>query len=239
VEFVDIGEQSVKNIPVLIHAYTLSLGAEDPRSPKAPPQKKAARSAIWPIAITAASVATLGGIGFAYQTVTRSNAPIAAIAPQAALTVEPSVRAAPAQSQSEKQALRAVPLAPDRPDPPPRIGLDPPRDSSDPQHAPTASEHPSVVDIKAPCVQIRMACEQAGFAYGGVREGSGLQVDCIRPIMRGIPRPPWARRPLPQVDPQIVEACRARNASFGEMPLQPLQRGPWQMLARPMGRMRY
>ncbi len=71
---------------------------------------------------------------------------------------------------------------------------------------------------QGPCLQIRAACEQAGFAQGAAREGNGIVVDCVRPIMLGTPQPRRASLPLPQVDPQLVDACKARNPGFGEAP---------------------
>jgi len=65
-----------------------------------------------------------------------------------------------------------------------------------------------------PCRQIRAACEQAGFKQGGAKEGSGLLVDCVRPIVQGTPPRPNTMA-LPQVDPQLVEACKQRNPNFG------------------------
>jgi hypothetical protein len=66
-----------------------------------------------------------------------------------------------------------------------------------------------------PCAALRQVCAQAGFVPQGARAGEGLVVDCIRPIMQGIPQPPRATKSLPAVDPQLVEACRAQNPSFG------------------------
>jgi beta-lactamase class C len=65
------------------------------------------------------------------------------------------------------------------------------------------------------CDRITVACEQGGFAYGRQKSGIGLEVDCIRPIMEGTSQPPQASRPLPQIDPQVVTACKASNPSFG------------------------
>ena len=65
------------------------------------------------------------------------------------------------------------------------------------------------------CRQIRAACESAGFAQGAARQGIGLQVHCMVPIMQGRPQPPTARRPLPKVDPQLAANCGARVARFG------------------------
>jgi hypothetical protein len=75
---------------------------------------------------------------------------------------------------------------------------------------------------------------QAGFVPQGARAGDGLVVDCIRPIMQGIPQPQRAAKPLPAVDPQLVEACRAQNPNFG-MPNQAAQQQ--RMQQQPMQRM--
>jgi hypothetical protein len=69
--------------------------------------------------------------------------------------------------------------------------------------------------VPRPCAALRAVCMQAGFVPQGARAGEGLVVDCIRPIMQGIPQPPRAAKPLPAVDPQLVEACRAQNPNFG------------------------
>jgi hypothetical protein len=66
------------------------------------------------------------------------------------------------------------------------------------------------------CEQIAAACESAGFVRGAAREGAGLRADCINPIMQGMPQPPRATKPLPQVDPQLVADCRASNPRFGQ-----------------------
>ena len=75
---------------------------------------------------------------------------------------------------------------------------------------------------EGPCRQIAAACRDAGFVQGGARNGEGIQVDCIRPIMLGIAQPRNATKPLPPLDAQIVAACKARNADFG----QPGRRAP-------------
>ena len=67
-----------------------------------------------------------------------------------------------------------------------------------------------------PCEQITAACESAGFVRGAGPEGAGLRVDCINPIIQGTPQPPRASKPLPQVDPQLVAACKATNPRFGQ-----------------------
>src|SRR5262249_17560750 len=115
VEFVDIGEQSVKNIPTPIHAYPVALGGENPRLHKTPQQPKKAKgsTAIWPIAITAASVAVLAITGLVYQTVANTNARPSA--PAQVATVEQNDRTRPAQKPVEASALQVVPPAGDRP----------------------------------------------------------------------------------------------------------------------------
>jgi hypothetical protein len=69
---------------------------------------------------------------------------------------------------------------------------------------------------QAPCRRIRLACESAGFTQGAAREGVGLQVHCINPIMQARAQPPTARRPLPRVSPQLVADCEASNPVFGQ-----------------------
>jgi N-acetylglucosamine-6-sulfatase len=69
---------------------------------------------------------------------------------------------------------------------------------------------------RRPCVDIRAACQDAGFLRGGAREGAGLFVDCIAPVMRGTPQRPKASKPLPSIDPELVAACQARNPNFGQ-----------------------
>src|SRR5262249_17586008 len=78
------------------------------------------------------------------------------------------------------------------------------------------------------CAALRTVCLQAGFVPQGARAGEGLVVDCIRPLMQGIPQPRRATKPLPAVDPQLVEACRAQNPNFGMVNAAQQQRGPQQ-----------
>ena len=66
-----------------------------------------------------------------------------------------------------------------------------------------------------PCAKITAACAQAGFVPNGAKMGLGIAVDCIRPIMIGTPQRKQATKALPQVDPQVVRACRERNPDFG------------------------
>ena len=85
-----------------------------------------------------------------------------------------------------------------------------------------------------PCQAIRQVCLQAGFVREGVRAGDGLVVDCIRPIMMGRAQRPRATKPLPAVDPALIEACRAQNPNFGMGNAQ-RRNGPGQAPGQPPG----
>lgn len=65
---------------------------------------------------------------------------------------------------------------------------------------------------RAACEQIRTACRNAGFVPGGGAR-NGLVLDCFNPIVKGTAQPKAASRPLPAINPQLVEACRAGNDS--------------------------
>jgi hypothetical protein len=86
---------------------------------------------------------------------------------------------------------------------------------------------------RGPCEQITAACQGAGFTPGSARVGTGLQADCIAPIMQGTVQPRRVRNPLPQVDPKLITDCKASNPHFGqrsvppsEPPAQSLPAGP-------------
>jgi len=66
-----------------------------------------------------------------------------------------------------------------------------------------------------PCAKITAVCSQAGFVPNGAKTGVGIEVDCIRPIMAGTPQRAQATKALPQVDPQVVQACKERSPKFG------------------------
>jgi hypothetical protein len=67
-----------------------------------------------------------------------------------------------------------------------------------------------------PCDQITGACKAAGFTQGSVGTGTGLQLDCVIPIMQGTAQPPGTALPLPHVAPQVVAACKALHPDFGQ-----------------------
>ena len=82
------------------------------------------------------------------------------------------------------------------------------------QSAPAESAPLQAVPMK-PCAQIRAACTQAGFVPKGANRGVGIMVDCIRPILAGNLQRKRATKPLPQIDPQVVVACKNQNPNFG------------------------
>jgi hypothetical protein len=63
-----------------------------------------------------------------------------------------------------------------------------------------------------PCAKIAQACTRAGFVPNGAKSGFGIMSDCIRPIMLGTPK----SQALPQIDSQIVAACKEREPNFGK-----------------------
>jgi hypothetical protein len=69
---------------------------------------------------------------------------------------------------------------------------------------------------EGPCHEIKVACEKAGFVKGEYKEGYGLWVDCIDPIMQGKAQPKNAVKALPKVSADTVSACKAKHPEFGE-----------------------
>ena len=67
-----------------------------------------------------------------------------------------------------------------------------------------------------PCDQIVVACTSAGFVKGDAKQGFGLWVDCIDPIMRRMGQPAKADKPLPSVPPELIAACKQKHPNFGE-----------------------
>jgi hypothetical protein len=70
------------------------------------------------------------------------------------------------------------------------------------------------------CDQIIHRCKQAGFVEGDYKKGYGLWLDCIDPIMRGTKQPAIADKPLPEVSPELIAACKQKDPNFGQ------RRGP-------------
>src|SRR5262249_25869189 len=82
------------------------------------------------------------------------------------------------------------------------------------QPAPAQSVPAQTAPTK-PCAQVRASFTQAGFVPNGANTGVGIVMDCIRPIMTGTPQRKRATKPLPQIDPQVVVACKKQNPNFG------------------------
>jgi len=121
VQFADIGEQEVKNIPNPVHAYMLSLGADaavtlKQATPARKPSQKQPRDLAWPIAIIAASVAVLVGAGILYFVVLHPGREHrAAHAPDAPAVVAAERRAqAVAARQAEPLVPETIPLIGER-----------------------------------------------------------------------------------------------------------------------------
>ena len=82
--------------------------------------------------------------------------------------------------------------------------------------APSSGSTKTAAAKQGPCEQIVQACKSAGFVLGDVKEGNGLIVDCIRPIMNSAARPTNAKLALPQVSSSTVAECRTKRPNFGE-----------------------
>ncbi len=67
-----------------------------------------------------------------------------------------------------------------------------------------------------PCDQIKASCKSAGFVEGDYKQGYGLWVDCIDPIMQGKKQPAKADKPLPSVSPSTFASCKKQHPNFGE-----------------------
>src|ERR1700683_520585 len=65
---------------------------------------------------------------------------------------------------------------------------------------------------RAACDQIKTACKNAGFVLGGGAR-NGLLVDCSQQIVQGTAQPKSASKPLPKINSQLVNACRAGRDS--------------------------
>jgi hypothetical protein len=63
----------------------------------------------------------------------------------------------------------------------------------------------------------------------------GLGVDCVCPIVQGTAQRRKASKALPQVDQQIVAACKARNPNFGKANASPQGQTPPGMQPAPEG----
>jgi len=109
VDFIDIGEQEVKNIPTPVHVYALALGSQDRRLLL---RQKKDRTLVWPVAVTAASMAAVAVAGLFYFTASRSGGPAGSSATVAANG--PPAVSLPAPRPPEMLVPEIVPFIPDR-----------------------------------------------------------------------------------------------------------------------------
>jgi serine/threonine protein kinase len=175
-------------VPPVVPASDSDKGSPPvaPQANQPPPTAPPEKSASLPAA--APIVKPPGKTGSAKTGSARANSGIAA-----------KPQTAPATAQTS--APSALPAAP--------------APASAPGAAPAAATpSAAAATIQRPCEQISNACENAGFEYGKMKQGIGLSADCIVPIVRGIPQPKEATKPLPQIDPQIVAACREKSPNF-------------------------
>jgi class 3 adenylate cyclase len=109
VQFADIGEQQVKNIPTPVHAYKFEMRPDDTRM-EASPAKKRAKTASWivPVAI-AAPVAAIAIASVAYLMGERHNGPPSSPPSASAVATQPSAPAPPRAQQISRQAEALVP----------------------------------------------------------------------------------------------------------------------------------
>src|SRR5271163_471936 len=70
VQFADIGEQQVKNIPTPVHAFHIEMRPDDARG-AGPPRKPAKKSASSVVSVAVACVAALGVAVLGYLTIVR------------------------------------------------------------------------------------------------------------------------------------------------------------------------
>jgi class 3 adenylate cyclase len=111
VQFTDIGEQEVKNIPNPVHAFALMLGPDEGRAQALPQQRKPARAAAWawlPVSGLAAAAAL--GLVAAAVFLQIGSRPPAAVSPAEDQRSSPQ----PRQRQTETLVPETVPFIYDR-----------------------------------------------------------------------------------------------------------------------------
>jgi class 3 adenylate cyclase len=123
VQFADIGEQEVKNIPTPVHAYMVAMRRDDGtygtpqvKRPPAKPAPAGAPSWMWPVVVLVVALFAIGVAGFLYFTklelpTPRDNAPpekLAAASPVAPSPAPTSV-AVPSQPLPSPSASGAAP----------------------------------------------------------------------------------------------------------------------------------
>ena len=69
--------------------------------------------------------------------------------------------------------------------------------------------------VEGPCQKLKDACIGAGFIPNDAKNGDGLWIDCVRPLMQGTAQPKKASKPLPTNVSGLVGDCKAKNPNFG------------------------
>jgi adenylate cyclase len=92
VDFIDIGEQEVKNIPTPVHVYALALGGNGRRFWPPVVMSKKRASLIWAVAVTAASVVAVVVAGLVYFAKLRTADPVGVTPATSAMIEQPSPR---------------------------------------------------------------------------------------------------------------------------------------------------
>ncbi|MGB6965684.1 MAG: adenylate/guanylate cyclase domain-containing protein [Xanthobacteraceae bacterium] len=114
VQFADIGEQQVKNIPTPVHAYHISMRPDDAQAEARAKMPAKPKSTGVPIAIAAACAVLLAVSGLAYKALFRPGAPLATSqpAPQQAAQVAPAMIAPAANSLTSASSNTPPPPVP-------------------------------------------------------------------------------------------------------------------------------
>ena len=109
VQFSDIGEQQIKNIPTPVHAFTVAMGGVDGEGQKAAPQQRGRKAAI-PL------VAAIGGAAAAVIVAVAYFFAVPSAKPPAVVAAVPSAprAAAPAAPPQVKLVAETIPMIPDR-----------------------------------------------------------------------------------------------------------------------------
>jgi class 3 adenylate cyclase len=243
VQFADIGEQEVKNIPNPVHAFLVSMKRVD-GSVAVPAAKKLSASRanwLWPAVVMVVGLAAIGVGGFLYYNKVEVSSkgsppashaaaspplpPAAAATPAGSTAARPAPPSSPASTSPEKFAAVSVPFVSDRT-----------RQRLASEYAPAAGEKALALTITGVnAFVVGQPTEEA--ARNAAREQCQKSADAIPPSRRceiyavgdvviyphsGPPLPPspWARhdplieRPFTAKDtPMVRDAGRARLES--------------------------
>jgi class 3 adenylate cyclase len=111
VQFADIGEQQVKNIPTPVHAFTVAMTGVDGEGQKASALQRGKKTAVPLIAaLGGAAAAAIAAVYFFVVAPAKPPAPVAA-APSALRAAAPAAAVAPPQV---KLVAETIPMVPDR-----------------------------------------------------------------------------------------------------------------------------